>query len=267
LGAVSVSGVAVCYEESPLSATPAGRRLAIAPECAVLEVGCCALDYGRTISMDCCTRQSIEHQFNRKDVEASLRRFRRRGPDTSTRLLIAALQSAGAIGDRLLDIGGGVGAIHHALLDSGVREAVEVDISPASIAAADAETRRRGHADRVRFVQGDFVDVAATLDSADVVTIDRVICCYPDMERLVSTSAAKATRLYGAVYPRDRWWVRMVMAGINGWQRIRRSDFRVYLHSPRAIARVLIDQGLVPRSTQHTLVWEVAVFSRAAAPV
>ena len=214
--------------------------------------------------MNCCARESIERQFDGAEVKRMLRRFRRRGPEHSTRLLLDALRSAGDLGESLLDIGGGIGAIHHELLDAGLRKAVEVDISAASIAGAEEETRRRGHEGRVRFVHGDFLDAAPTLDPADVVTLDRVICCYPDMERLVATSADKSKRLYGAVYPRDTWGMRIGVKLVNLWQRLIRSDFRAYMHSPRAIALVLSSHGLVLRSRQHTIAWEVSVFTRTA---
>jgi magnesium-protoporphyrin O-methyltransferase len=213
--------------------------------------------------MNCCTRESIERQFDQTEVNRMLRRFRRRGPDRSTKLLIESLQAAGA-GESLLDIGGGIGAIHHALLDGPVREAVEVDISAASIAAAQEETRQRGHEARVRFIHGDFLDFSETIPSADLVTLDRVICCYPDMERLVATSAEKTKRVYGAVYPRETWWMRLSVWLVNLWLRLIRSDFRAYLHPPRAIARVLADHGLNLRSQRRTIAWEVSVFTRTA---
>ncbi len=42
---------------------------------------------------------------------------------------------------------------------------------------------------------GDFVEVAGSIQPADIVTLDRVICCYPDVERLVGLSSQRATRL------------------------------------------------------------------------
>jgi len=211
--------------------------------------------------MNCCTRESIERQFDRAEVNRMIRRFRRRGPDRTTKILIESLQAAGA-GESLLDIGGGIGAIHHALLDGPVRDAVEVDISAASIAAAEEETRQRGHEGRVRFVHGDFVDLATTIPASDIVTLDRVICCYPDMKRLVAVSAEKTKRVYGAVYPRESWWMRSSVWLVNQWLRLIRSDFRAYLHSPRAIARVLLDNGLDLRSQRRTIAWEISVFTR-----
>ncbi len=177
-------------------------------------------------------------------------------------MLIDALRGEGVSNARVLDIGGGVGAIYHELLASGAREAVHVDVSPEYLTVAREEAERRGHADRVELVHGDFVEVAASQREADVVTLDRVICCYPEMQRLVALSADKTRRLYGAVYPRESWWLRLALGGVNLFCRLRRSGFRTYLHSPAAIDGVLRAHGLERRRFRRTLAWEVAVYSR-----
>jgi hypothetical protein len=216
--------------------------------------------------MHCSQCDGIEHQFDRRAARRNLRRYRRRGPDTTTRLLIAALRDAmndrGAHDASLLDIGAGIGAIHHELLDDHVTRAVHVDASSAHLAAAREETERRGHGARVEFVAGDFVAMAAQVPAADVVTLDRVICCYHDMRQLVGLSAQKATRLYGAVYPREIGWMHLGIAAINLWQRITRSSFRVFLHEPSAIDAVLRGAGLERMSVRRTIGWEVVVYAR-----
>jgi magnesium-protoporphyrin O-methyltransferase len=214
--------------------------------------------------LDCCHREGIEEQFGDRTARRELRRLRRRGPIRTTRLLVDALRARGVSDASILDVGGGVGAVHHELLDAGAREAVHVDVSPAYLAAAREEAARRGHGDRVRFARGDFVERADEMPEADVVTLDRVICCYPDMPALVSRSARKARRLYGAVYPRDAWWMRAGIAVVNALMRLRRSAFRVYLHSPDAIEAVLREAGLERRSMSRTAAWHVAVFARGA---
>ena len=163
----------------------------------------------------CCQCEGIERQFGRRTARWELRRFRKRGPAVTTRMLIDALRREGVSGASILDIGGGVGAIYHELLASGARNAVHVDVSPDYLAVAREEAERRGQADRVEFVRGDFVDLAAARSESDVVTLDRVICCYPDMDRLVALSADKARRLFGAIYPREAWWMRLAAAGVN----------------------------------------------------
>jgi magnesium-protoporphyrin O-methyltransferase len=218
--------------------------------------------------MSCAQCEAIEAQFGQVEARKKLRRFQRRGPDKRTRLLIDALRLAldetDARGAVLLDVGGGVGAIHHELLNRRLIRAIHLDASTAHLTVAREETERRGHGHQVEFVYGDFVVVADRIPAADLVTLDRVICCYDDMERLVGRSAAKATRLYGAVFPRKRGWMRLALATINLVQRLKRTTFRVFLHDPAAIDAVLRASGLERRTTRRTLGWEVAVYQRQA---
>jgi magnesium-protoporphyrin O-methyltransferase len=194
-----------------------------------------------------------------------LRRFRRRGPIRSTQLLIDGLRGAGVGGASLIDIGGGVGAIHHTLLDAGAASAAQVDISPEYIKAARDEAARRGHGDRVSFIHGDFVQLAAELPDADIVTLDRVICCYPDMPALVGAAADRARRLIGAVYPPDTWWTRIGVRAVNALMRLRHSEFRVYMHSPSDIDDVLQRRGFDCVTRRRTMLWQIAIYERPAA--
>jgi len=219
--------------------------------------------------MRCAQCEGIDQLFGAKKARSQLAKFRRKGADRTTRMLIEDVYDAmskrndGRSPTVLLDIGAGVGAIHHALLDGGVERAVHVDASSAYLTAAREEAERRGHTTRVEFVAGDFVDVADHISTADIVTLDRVICCYHDMTQLVSRSGEKAGFLYGAVYPRDEWWTRLFVAWNNVFYRATRSPFRTFVHSPRDIDSVLGSHGLRRRSVRRTLVWEVAVYTRS----
>ena len=117
--------------------------------------------------------------------------------------------------------------IQHELLRAGAAQASGVEAAPAYLAAAREEAARQGHAERLRLHRGDFVALAPELPPADIVTLDRVICCYPDLPALVGLSAAHARRVYGLVYPRDTWWVKVGLALGNLALRLRRNPFRV----------------------------------------
>lgn len=218
--------------------------------------------------MPCAQCEGIEQLFDTKKARSQLKKFRRKGADRTTRMLIEDVHAAMAERDDawspgvLLDIGAGVGAIHHALLDQGVERAVHVDASAAYLTTAREEAERRGHTTRVEFVAGDFVDVADRIPTADIVTLDRVICCYHDMRQLVSRSGEKAGFVYGAVYPREEWWTRLFVAGNNVFFRATGSPFRTFVHSPADIDSVLADHGLRRRSLRRTMAWEVAVYTR-----
>ncbi|MGH2518131.1 MAG: methyltransferase domain-containing protein, partial [Ktedonobacterales bacterium] len=163
----------------------------------------------------------------------------------------------------LLDIGGGIGAIQLELIGAGATSATDVDASTAYLAAARDEAARRGYGDRVSYQHGNFVDVAGTIEPADIVTLDRVICCYHDLRGLVGASAAKARRLYGLVYPRDVWTVRMIFAVGNTLLRLQRNPFRIFTHRTRAVEALLRDAGLERRFQRNAGFWQVAVYARA----
>src|SRR6188472_3833424 len=157
---------------------------------------------GSIDGVDCC---AYDRQFNARHAENDLREYRRDGPTGLTKALIEALSAGGIEGRSVLEIGGGVGAVHHELLRAGADAAVDVDASRAYVSAAREESERQGHADRVEYRVGDFVALADVIEPADVVALDRVLCCYSDMSSLVARSAALAKRRYGVVYPRYNW--------------------------------------------------------------
>lgn len=215
--------------------------------------------------MSCCQCQAMERLFDTREAQRELRRFRTRGPAKTTQLLVEALRALG-IGDMtLLDIGGGIGAIQLALLGQGARAATDVDASSAYIAAAKEESAQEGYAERVTYVHGNFVELADSLAPADIVTLERVICCYPDLPGLVGTSAAKAQRYYGLVYPRDTWWMRLGARVINAAMWVQRNTFRFHVHPQTAIDAQLRQAGLTRRSAARSGPWQVAVYARPVA--
>jgi magnesium-protoporphyrin O-methyltransferase len=211
--------------------------------------------------MTCSQCLSIEHHFDKAGLR-DLERYRRKGADITTRLLLEGVRSQEAAGESLLDVGGGVGVVHHELLDSMMKTAVNVEASGAYLEAAREESARRGHSARVRFVKGDLVALSGELSTADVVTLDRVICCYPDVDRLVCESVAKCRRLYALSYPLDRWYVRVVVAAENALRRLRGSRFRTYVHATDRVERLIMAAGLERCYFRTTLAWQVVVFRR-----
>jgi magnesium-protoporphyrin O-methyltransferase len=205
----------------------------------------------------------IEKEFNARVAAWELGRYRRRGARGTTKLLLDLVRrETSPAGKTLLDVGGGVGIIQHELAAAGAAQITSVDAAPAYLAVQRAEAARRSYADRATHLQGDFVALAEGLPAHDIVTLDRVICCYHDMPALVAGSAARARSLYGAVYPRRVWWTVAGVAVFNLAMRVRRSPFRSYVHPPREIERVLATSGLRLHAARQTVIWRVAVYAR-----
>ncbi|HET9456891.1 MAG TPA: methyltransferase domain-containing protein [Candidatus Limnocylindrales bacterium] len=208
---------------------------------------------------------AVGNEFGEREVRRELRSYRRSGPPRTTRWLIDGLRADGVGGMSVLDIGAGVGAVHQELLADGAARAIDVDGSPAFVDAARDEAARRGTAERIRYEVGDFVALAPTIEPADLVALDRVICCYPDMAALVRLSVARARVRYGIVYPRDTWWVRLGGRLLNGLARLFRQRTRAWVHRSADVEAIVGAAGFRPRFRQSSLFWQVAVYDRAPA--
>lgn len=211
-----------------------------------------------------CCQPDYDAIFNDSAARRELAAYRRSGPTGTTRRLVDAMKAAGVEGARVLDIGGGVGVIGSELLASGAAWLTDVDASRAYTEAARSEVERRGFADRATFRTADFVEVAAEVGSAEVVTLDRVVCCYGDWVALIDRSVEKATNLYGLVYPNERWWMRAIVAGGNAVLRLFRQSFRFYLHPERAIDARIRAAGFERRFHHRGWLWQTVVYARAA---
>ena len=133
---------------------------------------------------------------------------------------------------------------------------------------ARSEAARDGLFDRITYVHGNFVTLAEDIAEADIVTLDRVICCYDDVQALVSLSAAKARWLYGVTYPVDSLWNKAAMALENLGYWLRRNPFRAFIHPTRLVDEIAGSFGLaqVYRGTAFAWpnMWQVVVYERAA---
>ncbi|MYI22125.1 MAG: class I SAM-dependent methyltransferase, partial [Gammaproteobacteria bacterium] len=165
----------------------------------------------------------------------------------------------------IIDLGGGTGAKQHELMARGAAGGTHSDAAPAFLRAARSEAEARGYAERIRYVDGDFVERARELPAADLVTLDRVVCCYPDMPALLGAAAPLAKRVLGLVMPHGGPLARFGVGLVNFIQRLRRHPFRVFAHEPSAVEAVVESYGLVKRFERAGVVWRVLVFTRPEA--
>jgi len=206
----------------------------------------------------CC----YDDAFDRKHAEAKLRTYRRNGPGRASVALADALAKGGVEGRSVLDIGAGVGAVHHILLEQGAATATDVDASRPYLDAARSEAERRGLVDRVRFEHGDFVAIAPAIKPADLVALDRVVCCYGDVDALVGRAAERTRHRLGIVIPPDGFIGRLVIGALNAWEVVTRSGFRAYAHSHERVTAAAQRAGLEAAGTSSVGVWRLLVFER-----
>src|SRR5260370_3179576 len=213
--------------------------------------------------MVCCAQYcDAEKQSDSKVAERDIQRYRRRGPNAITRPMLAELRRWPLQGKDLLDIGGGIGVIGAEVAGTGLASATLVEASPAYLKVARAELGSLYGSRPTQFLLGDFAVIADTLTNADVVTLDRVVCCSPDATALLRGAAARTRRVLAFTYPRDRWYMRTLTALQNFWRRLRGNAFRTFVHSPEHMGTVLEAAGLVRVARQGTLVWVLDLYRR-----
>jgi len=143
-----------------------------------------------------------------------------------------------------------------------VEHAVNVELSPAYEQEAVALLEGSGLEQRVDRRLLDFGREAADVEAADIVLMNRVICCYPDMPALVGAAADRTRRVLALSYPPDTWPFRLVAVMINFWCRVSRKEFRFFVHPPASILRVAAEHGLSLGTHERRALWELAAFER-----
>jgi len=212
--------------------------------------------------MSCTHCCGVQTQFDSHRAQRDLRQYQRHGADTVTKMIVSELGTCQMQGLDLLDIGAGIGVIAVELAKSSVAHATVVEESPAYLDVARQHVMSVYGEGFARFIQGDFTSIAATVADADVVTLGRVVCCYPDADTLLLQAGVRTRRVLAFTYPRYRWFVRSVNALQNFWRRFRGSAFRTYVHVPAKMQTVLETAGLVRVAQKGTAVWMLDVYER-----
>lgn len=190
------------------------------------------------------------------------RRFRKRGLTRVEQRLIGFLTERGIEDATVLEIGGGVGEIQIELLRRGAASATNLEISTSYEDEARLLLEQSGMTERVSRRLVDIATAPDEVESADVVVLHRVVCCYPDYERLLAAAGSHARRLLVFSHPPRNPVTRLALWWDNASRRLRRNDFRAFVHPPGAMLDVLTAQGLTPRYRHHGLVWDVVGLER-----
>ena len=205
----------------------------------------------------CCEPQGYGDTFGAGYSRVLARAYRRRGLDRTATRMVGFLREQVLDGASVLEIGGGVGALQLELLRLGAGRATNLELvdsyeGDAAVLAEEAEM-----ADRITRRQVDLATAPEAVDPHDVVVLHRVVCCYPDYERLLGAAAGRARRALVFSHPPAHAMSRAMFAAENGWRRLRGNPFRAYIHDPGALASAAEQTGLRPSYEHRGLGWHV----------
>jgi magnesium-protoporphyrin O-methyltransferase len=201
--------------------------------------------------------------FSPRAARRSLERYRSKGLDEIERRIVASAKEGGIQDAHVLEIGGGIGAIQAELLEAGAATGEIVELVSAYEPYARALASDKGFAGRVTFRVADLVEDPDAVEPADVVVLNRVVCCSPDGVELSGVAARLARRTILLSYPRDVGWVRLGSGVINLGQWLFRRSFRAFVHPPAKLRAAIEEQGLRATDLGHTAFWEYTTLQRA----
>jgi len=191
-------------------------------------------------------------------------RYRKRGPDRPASRIVEFLQNRGVEGATVLEVGGGVGEIQLELLKRGAERTTNLELSPAYEEEAGKLARDAGVERRVERRLHDIAVDPAEVEPADIVVLHRVVCCYPDYERLLGAAADHARRLLVFSHPPRNVISRSILAAQNLGFRLSRKQFRVFAHPPAAMLAVLERHGLRVVFGHRGIPWQIVGLERSA---
>ena len=215
---------------------------------------------------DCCKPGDLEPIFSPRRAENEERRYARRGLVGESRRIFRMLVSRGVRGRSVLEVGGGLGVVGLELVRAGAVRATTVDLSSGYDIPARRLIDRAGLADRIDRVVANYVSEADRVGDADIVTMQQVVCCYPDAAGLVAAAAAHARELLVITMPMEWPWHHLGAVLINLWPRIAGSPWRFFIHPTRTV--VAAAEGLGMRLTERARgpFWQTLVFDRPGHP-
>ncbi len=212
----------------------------------------------------CCSPKGYQWIFSEKTAHGDARSYRRKGLDPTSRRIFDYLKQRGVEGRTVLEVGGGVGAIQIELLKAGAARAISVELTPTYEQVALELVREAGLEDRVERKVMDFARSASQFEVADIVIMNRVICCYPDMPVLAGAAADHAGEVLVMSFPRRTWWTRALVSAGNLALRITRRQFQVFVHPPAQILAEAERHGLHKTLDDRGSFWQVAAAQRTS---
>ena len=210
----------------------------------------------------CCDPRGYDATFTARSAHRLARRYRRRGLDPLSAKVVQRCVEHGIDGATVLEIGGGVGELHLELLRRGAATATNLELVGTYERDAAELVAEAGMTGRVRRRRLDLTTDPTAVEQADVVVLNRVVCCYPDLAGLLSAAAGRARRLLVLTYPRSNPVTRVLLALDNGLSAILGRSYRAFVHPPAEILAVLRAHGLDPAGSEDGAFWCVTVAAR-----
>jgi hypothetical protein len=211
----------------------------------------------------CCRARVCEEMFKPRTARKNLKRYRKKGLDRIERRMVASIPARELAGARILEIGGGIGAIQAELLTAGADQGEIVELVATYEPYARQLAQEKRIESRTIFRVADVLEQPEAVAPANIVVLNRVVCCSADGVRLTGVAARLAERILILSFPPDRFLVRLAVFVLNGTLRFMGRSFRSFVHPKASLYAAAQAEGFVLAKTGRTAIWEFATLRRA----
>jgi len=209
-----------------------------------------------TIKEHCCGADQL---FDERTAKKQYKSYLKSGPSRVTKNLISQLKRT-SLGESLLDVGGGIGAIQWWFLTHGGKQTFGVDASSGYLKIAQEHAAKNKFKESTHFIMGDFTDKANELPSVNHVTLDKVICCYPDFKAIITLACSKATQTVTLSYPMDGFIADLVRGLGVLFIKLRGNPFKPYIHRVASVRALFVENGFDLKERSLSFPWHVETY-------
>jgi len=212
--------------------------------------------------MNCTYCCGADKLFDLRGAQKEMKKYKRKGANKSTKKLLELLFHQNTNEKTLLDIGGGIGAIQWEFLEQGGKNTLDVDASNGYLEVAKSYAKEHNYMEKVRFLSGDLVEKAGEIDAYDFVTLDKVVCCYPDYESLLALALKKCKSTIALTFPMGGPISKFIAQMEEVYYYFKDISFGTYIHSPGDIEKFVHSKGFKTVRKTISFPWHVQIYEK-----
>jgi 2-polyprenyl-3-methyl-5-hydroxy-6-metoxy-1,4-benzoquinol methylase len=207
----------------------------------------------------CCDADQF---FDLKGAKKEIKKYKRRGTKSATKRLISYLNGFDVKGKTLLDIGGGIGALQWNHLKEGGKSTTDIDASSGYLEIAKGYAMENSWHEKSNFMQGDFYGDIDQISKHDIVTLDKVICCYPDFKVLLQKSMDHCHEILALSFPIGGPVSKSLSFFAKLWLKLKGSTFHPYIHDHREVEALITSGGFELVRSGISFPWRVRLYQK-----
>lgn len=212
-----------------------------------------------TIKEHCCGADLF---FNKKTARKEYRKYVREGPSKVTAKIIQQLENQNIEGKSMIDVGGGIGALQWWFLKNGGTQTADIDASSGYLKQAQIHAGENGWQDKTQFIMGDCTDIYPKIYNPDYITLDKVVCCYPNFKEILAATCKKSKKYVSLSYPMDG----IIAQAIRGigilFFMLKQNPFRPYIHPVKEIRDLFTQNGYKRVLNNLVFPWHVETYCK-----